>query len=211
MKVFVAGASGRVAQELIKRLVLKGHTVLAGARKPQLIEQTEQVSPCALDLHSEVSELQDLLNGVDVVYFTAGSRGQDLLQTDVFGAIKLMQAAEKAGVKRFIMLSSLFALEPEKWSEAGLSELMDYNIAKFLADNYLIHQTNLDYTILQPGALLEAPATGKIQINPHTVGSNPIADVAQVLATIINLPQTSKQVIKMISGGEAIDQALADL
>lgn len=35
----------------------------------------------------------------DIVYFVAGSRGKDLLQTDAFGAVKTMIAAEKSGIK----------------------------------------------------------------------------------------------------------------
>ncbi|WP_153048456.1 NAD(P)H-binding protein, partial [Streptococcus suis] len=92
----------------------------------------------------------------DAVYFLAGSRGKDLLQTDAFGAVKLMQATEASQVKRFVLLSSIFATEPEKWSDPNLVNITDYNIAKFFADQWLIHNTTLDYTIVQPGNLVEA-------------------------------------------------------
>lgn len=45
------------------------------------------------------------MKGSDAVYFTAGSRGKDLLQTDAFGAVKTMQAAKKLSIERYIMLS----------------------------------------------------------------------------------------------------------
>jgi hypothetical protein len=52
-------------------------------------------------------------------------------------------------------------LQPERWNESFLSDLADYNIAKHYADLYLTTQTQLDYTILQPGALKEEQGTGK--------------------------------------------------
>ena len=62
-------------------------------------------------------------------YFVAGSRGKDLLQTDLYGAVKMMQAVEKKGnLKRYIHLSSLFALQPDKWGGA----LTDYTYFKIL-------------------------------------------------------------------------------
>ena len=211
MKIFIAGATGRVAEELIKELLSLGHQVVAGARSPEKVQIFPGVEARRLDLHADVAVLAQDLAGVDAIYFVAGSRGQDLLQTDVFGAIKLMQAAEQVGINRFIMLSSLFALEPEKWKEPGLDKLTDYNIAKFLADNYLVHQTSLDYTILQPGALLETEATGKVELNPAHVGGNPIPDVATVLAELLELPASHKKIIKMIQGETPIAEALEEL
>ena len=58
-----------------------------------------------------------------------------------------------AGIKRYILLSSVFARELIHWEESFLKELTDYNIAKHYADLYLTSQTKLNYTILQPGAL----------------------------------------------------------
>lgn len=113
MRVFVAGATGRVATELIANLKAAGHQVVAGARKPENVADRE-VQSTALDLHADAKELKALVADVDAVYFVAGSRGKDLLQTDAFGAVKLMQACEATGVRRFVMLSSVFADEPEK-------------------------------------------------------------------------------------------------
>lgn len=211
MKVFIAGATGRVAEELIKPLTAAGHEVYAGARKPEKVISGPSIHPITLDLHADVSNLCPLLEGMDAVYFVAGSRGRDLLQTDVYGAIKLMQAAELVGVRRFIMLSSLFALEPDKWHLDGLNQMMDYNIAKYLADNYLMHQTNLDYTIFQPGALLEKEGTGLVQFYPQELGGNPIPDVAQVLSQLLDKKESYGKVLTMISGQEPIDQALDNL
>ena len=213
MKVFIVGATGRVATELIKDLVAKGHQITAAARKPEnvVLKDDPLVTTVKLDLHASVEELATLIGKQDVIYFTAGSRGKDLLQSDAFGAVKTMQAAEQNGIKRYIMLSSMHALEPEFWHEGALAKIMDYNIAKFFADNYLIHNTSLDYTILQPAVLVEEPGTGKITVGKEIGKQNSIADVASTLAELLEHDNTRGKVILMSSGTTPIAQALASI
>lgn len=158
MKIFVAGSTGRVATELLKKLSAKNYQVIAGARRPEAVVELPNVTPQKMDLHASVDNIAELLKGADVVVFTAGSRGKDLLQTDAYGAVKLMQATKKAGITRFVMLSALYSLTPDKWPD----NLTDYYIAKFFADNYLVNQSGLDYTIVQPGNLLEE--AGKVTL-----------------------------------------------
>lgn len=204
MKIFIAGATGRVGEELTKNLVKQGHFVYAGARHEENITKTEEVEPVHLDMHGSIDEIAETLNDAEAVYFVAGSRGKDLLQTDLFGAVKLMQAVEQKEIKRYIHLSSLFALQPEKWGTA----LTDYNIAKFFSDNWLIDKTNLDYTILQPGSLLETPGSGKITTNVTGKTENSIEDVALVLAGLLKQDNTIKKIILMGNGDTPIAEAL---
>ena len=211
-KVFVAGGSGRVATELIKDLVADGHQVIAGARHPEKIVEMDGVTPVTLDLRGDVAKIASLMAGADAVYFVAGSRGKDLLQTDAMGAVKTMQAAERAGIKRYIMLSSMYALQPEKWADyPALAAITYYNIAKFFADNYLIHNTDLDYTIVQPATLTEEAATDKVTFGEGDDTTNPIPDVAQVLATVLANGNTIGKVILMRTGDTPIDTAVKEV
>lgn len=211
-KVFVAGGSGRVATELIKNLVNNGNEVVAGARHPENVIKLDNVTPVDLDLHVPVTEIAKLMNGSDAVYFVAGSRGKDLLQTDAMGAVKTMQAAEQNGIKRYIMLSSMYALQPEMWAKyEALAAITDYNIAKFFADNYLIHNTNLDYTIVQPATLTEKPATNKVTLGEGDDTTNTIPDVAKVLADTLKYDNTIGHVIMMRNGDTPIDDALKEI
>jgi len=208
MKIFIAGGTGRVATELIKNLIKDGHEVIAGSRKPENLTGSSQVTAVKLDLHEDADEIAKIIGDVDAVYFTAGSRGSDLLQTDAFGAVKVMQAAEMNHVSRFVMLSSVISLEPKEWHQKGLDSIPDYNIAKFFADNYLISNTKLAYTILQPTSLVEEPGTGKITIDEGKIATNSIPNVGLVLADIIKFDNTIGKVIKMHDGDTAIDTAL---
>jgi nucleoside-diphosphate-sugar epimerase len=216
MKVYVAGATGRVARELIKDLVAAGHDVIAAARVPAKIDIdpaiADHVSTVAMDLHASVSVLASTFGANDeiaqAVYFVAGSRGKDLLQTDAFGAIKLMKAAESRGIQRFIMLSSIYSLEPDKWESDDMASLRNYITAKFFADHYLVSDTHLDYTILQPTSLTEEAGTGAIALGTEGAMTNPIPDVAGTLAALLDHPGTIKKVIRMGSGTTPIDEAL---
>lgn len=208
-KVFIFGGSGRVATDLIKDLVADGNTVTAAARHPENIIKLDGVTADKLDLHADVATITEQVKGFDAIYFTAGSRGKDLIQTDAMGAIKTMMAAEKAGVKRYIMLSSMLSLDVDSWKK--IPSLEDYLAAKFFADTYLMDSTNLEYTILQPTNLTEETGTGKIKLEAGSTDSNPIPDVAKTLAEILKYPNTVDKVIPMSSGETPIDKALKEV
>ena len=149
-----------------------------------------------------------LFADIDVVYFVAGLRGKDLLQVDAYGAVKTMQAAQKADVARYVMLSALKSLEPDAWDEKPYSNIKNYYIAKYFADYYLVHNSGLNYTIVQPTNLTENPAKGKVDLPGAGEKENSIEDVARVLASVIDYPNTQNAVIPMSSGNVAISDAL---
>lgn len=126
MKILIAGVTGRVGTLLTHNLLQDGHEIIAGARHPEIVENNDRITPVKFDLHESVVEMTKAIKGAEAIYFTAGSGAKDLLQVDAFGAVKLMQAAEKDGIKRFVMLSALFSLEPTKWRTVkGLDGLTD--------------------------------------------------------------------------------------
>jgi len=210
MKVFVAGASGRVGQEVVMRLAARGYEVLAASRSAESRQWPAGVVGRNLDFHADVETLSEQVRGSYAVVFTAGSRGKDLLQTDAFGAVKLMKAAAAVGANRFIMLSSLFSLQPEKWEyEESLKRITDYNIAKFFADEWLTRLSGLDWTLVRPSVLKDEPGTGRIELYPEHDGSIPIPDVAEVLVSTLEMPSTVGQVLDMCRGSEPIAEALS--
>ncbi|HJG84772.1 MAG TPA: NAD(P)H-binding protein [Weissella thailandensis] len=209
MRILVSGASGRVGHLLVDNLAAAGHEVIAGTRHLDDKFNSDKVELANIDLLVDeeqlVTELTDLK--LDAVYFVAGSRGKNVLQVDAFGAVKLENAAEKVGIKRFIMLSAWQATNPKAWGE----ELRDYYIARFFADNWLMDHTTLNYTILQPGNLLEEAGSGKVQFNPKTATANSIENVADVLAGILNAENTYGKLLPMGDGETDIATAIAKL
>ncbi|MCF2447614.1 NAD(P)H-binding protein [Dyadobacter sp. CY345] len=208
-KILVIGSGGRVGSALVSKLADMDYSVLAGSRHENNVISTENVSLIAFDLLWDVDRMVETMKGnIDAVYFVAGSKGKNLLQIDLHGAVKSIQSAEKAGISRFILLSSVFALEPIHWNESFLKDITDYNIAKHYADQYLTTRTNLNYTILQPGALKEENGTGKITVDVNEPSSNSIANVVETLVAILEDDSTIGKVIMMHDGETPIKEAL---
>lgn len=211
MRILVIGASGLVGSQLVRYLVEAGHQVLAAARHTEAFQDMPQVERVEYNMAENQIDSQPW-GSIDAVYFTAGSRGKNLLQVDAFGAVKAMKLATQLQAKRFILLSSIFATEPEKWSDPNLVNITDYNIAKFFADHWLIHNTDLNYTIIQPGNLIDHPTTdGLIQIGVPKSIPNSIDNVARTLVAVLEEPKAFRKIIQMGDGHMPIKEALQSL
>ena len=212
MKILVVGASGRVGSDLVKQLLKDNYQVIGTTRQEEKLFNDDNYSQLDLDITADKDSIQKQIDkDIDAVYFVAGSGGKDVLEVDLHGAVKTMQAAEDNGIKRYIMLSTVFSLDTSKWNNPGIADLKQYYICKHYADQWLVNNSRLDYTIVQAGALKERAATGKVTINDDSAGENSIEDVATTLAAVLNDNNTIKKVFSMQNGETAIDEAIAKL
>ena len=212
MKILVIGASGRVGTDLVKQLLADNHQVIGTTRQDEKLFSDDNYSQLDLDITAEKDAIQKQIEqDIDVVYFVAGSGGKDVLEVDLHGAVKTMQATEDKGIKRYIMLSTVFSLDTSRWANPGIADLKEYYICKHYADQWLVNNSNLDYTIVQAGALKERAATGKITINDDNAGENSIEDVATTLAAVLDADNTTKKVFSMHNGEISIEEALDKL
>ena len=69
---------------------------------------------------------------------------------------------------------------------------------------------DLDWTILRPGGLTDAPATGKVRLAAPPVprGSVPRADVAAVIAALLDTPGTRHQTLELVGGDSPVAAAV---
>lgn len=105
---------------------------------------------------------------------------------DRAAAVLFADAAVRAGVRRFVIVSSMGA-DPAHRGD----EVFDvYLRAKGEADAYVRGLDALDWTVLRPGRLTDDAGTGLIRLEAHT-GSGPIPrdDVAAVLAELVDSPR----------------------
>lgn len=208
MKILVIGANGRVGSQLVKGLLQDGHEITGTSRNSKKLHNAPNYNQIELDLSSSLTEITNSIpSETDAIYFVSGSTGKNLLQIDLHGAVKTMQAAQQKNIKRYILLSAIYSLDPDKWVT-----LIDYYTAKYFADLYLINQTNLDYTIIQPGYLTETKGSGKIvtDIDKLSIkGANSIENVANTLKEVLEKPNTFKKVIPMLDGDTPIKEAIA--
>lgn len=208
--VLVAGSHGTTGQHVTERLAERDDEPRAMIRDDDQADELESLGgePVVADL-TEPESLESAVEGCDAIVFAAGSNGEDVYGVDRDGAINLINAAEDAGIGRFVMLSSMGADDPE----SGPDPLRDYLIAKAEADEYL-RQSALEYTIVRPGELTTDSGTGEIRAgNPldDQDGDIPREDVASVLVTAIGFEPVYGETFEILSGDDPIEEVLEEV
>jgi uncharacterized protein YbjT (DUF2867 family) len=216
MDVAIAGGHGKVALRFARLLSGEGHRVRAVIRNPDHAADVEAAGaePVVLDLEAlaGVGDLAEAVRGADAVVFAAGAgpgSGPERKRTVDFGAaVKLIAAAQSAGVDRYVMVSTMGADDPDARDEA----MRPYFLAKSEADAAL-RASDLAWTIVRPGSLTDDPGTGRVAAAEHLGrwGSIPRDDVAAVLATVLTESLAVRRTFEVISGDMPIAEALAAL
>lgn len=214
MKVFVVGSNGQIGQQLIHLLKnSEEHTVLAMVRKQEQVDSfaAQGVETVLANLEGKVDSLVAAATGCDAIVFAAGSGGttgyDKTLLIDLDGAGKTIEAAQKAGIDRFIMVSAIQANNRENWHDNTLP----YYAAKHYADK-LLEISGLTYTIIRPGILMNEPGTGKISAAENiTTGNIAREDVAHVILASLSEKNTYKRSFDLIAGEDTISEALRRL
>jgi uncharacterized protein YbjT (DUF2867 family) len=213
VKVLVAGANGQTARNLVRMLVQDGHEVRGLVRKEEQTSNIESdgAEPVLVDLEEEEVEggVGEAVEGCDAIVFAAGAgpgSGAERKETmDYGGAVKLIEAAEKHGARRYLMLSAMGAGDPEGGSES----MQPYLFAKARADERL-EDSDLDYTIIRPGSLTDEEGTGKIEAAESLGRRGEISreDVARTFAATLEAKNTYRRKFEILAGDTPIPEAL---
>ncbi|MBE0336220.1 NAD(P)H-binding protein [Paenibacillus sp. 23TSA30-6] len=211
MNVLVIGANGKVGRHLVRLLGENdSHRVKALIRNQDQAEALERLGAETViaDLEGTVDDIAAAVKGSDAIVFTAGSGGKTgadkTLLIDLDGAVKAMEAAEQAGIRRFIMVSARHAENREQWPES----IKPYYVAKHYADR-LLEASNLDYTILRPGGLTDDPGIGRVATgDDSSVSTISREDVAAVVVAALDERQTYHRAINLASGSTPIAEAI---
>lgn len=209
--IIVIGGHGKVALHLARILTGRGDQVSSVFRNPDHTDEVAATgaSPVTADIeHLDTEALADLLAGHDAVVFTAGAGGGDPARTyavDRDAAIRTIDAAGRAGVKRFVMVSYFGAgpghgVSPE-------NSFFPYAEAKAAADAHL-RASELDWTVLGPGRLTLDRGTGHIAVG-KAKGEVSREDVAAVVAAALADDATIRRTIDFNNGNVPIADALA--
>ena len=210
-RVIVIGGHGKVALQLARILTGRGDEVSSVFRNPDHSDEVAATGahPVPADIERlDTDALVDLLAGHDAVVFSAGAGGGNPARTyavDRDAAIRVIDAAGRAGVRRFVMVS-YFGAGPDHGVPQD-DPFFAYAQAKAAADAHL-RASDLDWTVLGPGRLTLEPATGKIVLAEGT-GSVSRADVALVVAAALADDATIGRTIEFNSGDIPIAAALA--
>ena len=217
MRVVIAGGHGKIALLLERLLAGRGDQAVGLIRNPAHVADVHSAGAeavvCDLEAAS-ADEVAVLLAGAAAVVFAAGAgAGSGAGRKDSVdrGASVLMAgAAERAGVRRFVQISSMGAGQPP---QPGTGEVWAaYLTAKTAAEDDL-RSRDLDWTILRPGRLTDAPATGRVRLAAPPVprGTLPRADVAAVIAALLDNPGTRHQTLELTSGDSPVAPAVQSL
>lgn len=214
MDVVIAGGHGQIALRLERLLSAAGHRARAIIRNPEHAGDVEAAGgePTVLDLEAVagLSDLTEAVRGADAVVFAAGAgpgSGAARKRTVDYGAaVKLIAAAQAAGVDRYVMVSTLGVDRPSSRGDA----MRPYFEAKAEAEEAL-RASDLTFAIVRPGSLTNDPGTGRVTVTEHldTWGSIPRDDVAAVLMAILVDARAAGQTVELISGDTPIAEALA--
>ena len=211
MRVAIAGGGGQVGRLLIAKLRERGDYVRSLDRKPEYADELREAGaePVTCDLETDgLDQIAEALEGMDAAVFAVGagpgSGPEPKWTIDYAGALKLAAAARSAGVRRFVIVSSMGA-DPDAEGDG----FAVYQRAKGAADRE-VSGSGLDYTIVRPGGLTDDPGAGTVRIAEST-GRGEISreDVAAVLAACLHEPATVGQTLELIGGDEPVEEAVA--
>ncbi len=213
MDVVIAGGHGEIALHLELLLADAGHRVRALIRNPDHDSDVREAGaePVVCDLEAE-DDLAPFVQEADAIVFAAGAgpgSGAERKRTvDLGAALKLIDAARRTGIRRYVIVSSIGADDPS----AGSEQMRPYLEAKAEADRRLA-DSGLDWTIVRPGRLTDDPGTGLVQLTGDMSGRGevPREDVARVIAAALGEPESIGKTFVVVAGSTPADEAVAAL
>ncbi|MCQ4081338.1 NAD(P)H-binding protein [Streptomyces sp. RB6PN25] len=217
MHIVIAGGHGQIALRLERLLAARGDSAAGIIRSADQADDVRAAGaePIVCDLESAtVEEVAGHLAGADAAVFAAGAgpgSGAARKHTVDHGAAVLFaDAAERAGVRRHLVVSAMGADSPPP---PGTDHVFAaYLEAKGAADADIRARSGLDWTVLRPGRLTNDAGTGLVELADHTGrGAVPRDDVAAVLLALLDEPGTAGRTLELISGTTTVGQAVKRL
>jgi uncharacterized protein YbjT (DUF2867 family) len=214
MRVVIAGGHGKIALLLERLLSERGDQAVGLIRNPVHVADVQKAGAEAVICDLEAASADDvvaLLSRADAVVFAAGagpgSGAPRKDSVDRAASVLMADAAERAGVRRFVQVSSMGAGQPP---QPGGDEVWAAYITAKTAAEADLRARDLDWTILRPGGLTDAPATGKIRLAPPPVPGGTVsrADVAAVIAALLDNPGTRHQTLELVGGDSPVAAAV---
>ncbi|CAL4963620.1 unnamed protein product [Urochloa decumbens] len=224
--VFVAGSTGRTGKRVVEKLLAKGFGVVAGTtdigRARGSLPQNPNLQLVRADVTEGADKLVEVVRGVDAVVCATGFRRSfdpfAPWKVDNFGTVNLVEACRKAGVTRFVLVSSILV------NGAAMGQLLNPAyivlnllgltlVAKLQAENH-IRKSGINYTIVRPGGLTDQPSTGNIVMEPEDTfysGSISRDQVAEVAVGALLSTESSYGVVEIVARADAPNRPVEDM
>jgi nucleoside-diphosphate-sugar epimerase len=212
-RIAIVGGHGQVARQLIHVLRRADHDPVALVRKEEYRAELEErgAEVRLLDIErDDVDAFATAFEGCAAVVFAAGGGPDGNIErkrtVDLEGSLKSIEAARKAGIDRFVQVSAIGVDDPLPEDTGDVWRA--YVEAKRDADAAL-RSSELAWTIIRPGRLTDDPATGKVALGTDvTRGDVTRADVAAVLAAVLDAPGSIRKQWNLVNGEVPVEEAV---
>jgi nucleoside-diphosphate-sugar epimerase len=225
---FLTGGSGFLGQHLIRQLRAAGHAVRALARSPASRARVEAAGAKPVDGDLDAAErLDDALTGVDAVFHAAADtstwsrHNARQVAVNVDGSRALAEAALRAGVRHFLLTSSVSSFShlvtgvlSEQRARRGLESWINYERSKAAGEDAVraVAARGMGLTVLYPAHIFGPGDThnwarlvvliqrGKLPGAPPGAGS--FADVREVARAHVEAYARDRRGESYLLGGE---------
>jgi len=198
MKVAVIGAGGRTGILTVYQALEKGYEVDALARRAETVTIRHPKIRIIEGDVLDYSRVMDTVSGSDGVIVTMGMKNSAGLRTLSEGTSNIIRAMKETGVQRLIVMSSAGILGNDSHPLFG-KVIVPMFLGHVFRDKRkqaeLVRESGLEWVIVRPPRLTQAPKTGKYQLTSGRPGSSsvPRADVADFMLKLLKDKSYDKQ------------------
>jgi putative NADH-flavin reductase len=222
MKLTIFAATGRIGRQLLGQAIAAGHDVTAVARNPRGLSPVPARAVAADLASADPAALQPAVAGADAVLSALGPRTKADAGVAARGTEVITEAMRAAGVRRVIVVSAapIGTIPSPGRPHPPRHDPGDGFIIKYLADPIVkralrahyadlarmedvLHDSDLDWTIVRPPRLTDKPVTGRYRT---AYGQNirrgvfiSRADVAHYMLSVLDNPETFRQTVGIAS------------
>lgn len=175
MKLIIFGATGTIGRHLVDQALSQGHRVTAFARNPSTLALDHRnLTRRAGDVLDPVA-VADAVKGRDAVLIVLGAGRKGTVRS--VGTGNVIAAMERHGVRRLVCQSTLGAGDSHAllnffWKHIVFGLLLRDAFADHEAQEALVRQSGLDWTIVRPAAFTDGPATGAYKHGSALTGTS---------------------------------------
>jgi putative NADH-flavin reductase len=208
VKVVVFGATGNIGREVVEQALAQGHEVTAFVRDPSKMTPENETKSVEDRLHIvsgdvfDVAAVRQAVQGQEVVICSLGSKGLTKTTVRGEGTANIIRAMEEVHVDRLLVVSAMGT--GESWSTLSLINKLFY--ATLLrssrqdheAQESVVKESSLNWTIVRPSGLTDGPLTGS-----YNIGEGIQAESSQISA-----PDVAHAIVKELDEDAFVHMAV---